>query len=30
VTTDTATGDMKLELVDGTKVSLSEVKRIGN
>ncbi len=30
VTTDAITGDMKLELVDGTKVSLSEVKRIGN
>ena len=30
VTTDTTTGDMKLELADGTKVSLSEVKRIGN
>ncbi len=30
VTTDTVTGDLKLELVDGTKVSLSEVKRIGD
>lgn len=30
VTTDTTTGDMKLELYDGSKVSLSEVKRIGN
>ncbi len=30
VTTDASTGDMKLELDDGTKVSMSEVQRIGN
>jgi flagellar basal-body rod modification protein FlgD len=30
VTTDAATGDMKVELNDGSLVSLSEVKRIGN
>ncbi len=30
VTTDATTGDMKVELADGTKVSMSEVKRIGN
>ena len=30
VTTDATTGDMKVELDDGTKVSMSEVKRIGN
>jgi len=30
VTTDALTGDMKVQLDDGTLVSLSEVKRIGN
>ncbi len=30
VTTDALTGDMKVELDDGSLVSLSEVKRIGN
>jgi flagellar basal-body rod modification protein FlgD len=30
VTTDALTGDMKVELNDGSLVSLSEVKRIGN
>ena len=30
VTTDAITGDMKVELDDGSLVSLSEVKRIGN
>jgi flagellar basal-body rod modification protein FlgD len=30
VTTDAVTGDMKVELNDGSLVSLSEVKRIGN
>ena len=30
VTTDAVTGDMKVELDDGSLVSLSEVKRIGN
>ena len=30
VTTDAATGDMKVELDDGSLVSMTEVKRIGN
>ena len=30
VTTDATTNDMKVELDDGTQVSMSEVKRIGN
>jgi hypothetical protein len=30
VTTDAITGDMKVELNDGSLVSLTEVKRIGN
>ncbi len=30
VTTDATTNDMKVELDDGTLVSMSEVKRIGN